>query len=836
MNEVDEQRRDFFVSYTAADRAWAEWIAQTLEAAGYSVVIQAWDFLSGGNFVLDMDEALRQSERTIAVLSTAYFESSFAQAEWAATFATDPASDMGRLIPVRIEDFAPGGLFNSITYVDMVGLEEDEAKGKLVSEIEARIGGRREPASTVTFPGDTPGWTAFPPTLPSLWNLPTHLRNFSGRRRLIERIEDSLDGERVCVLHGLGGVGKSRTAIEYAYLHRSEADIIWRVRAREESAARSDLAELAEALGLVGPDVRQDDAVKAAMAWLATNNSWVLIIDDVVSPERASELIPAGDRGKVLITSQSATGWSVISSMVEVDVLDVDEAREFFAERTRGSGTEVDRLAEVLGRLPLALEQAASYMEATGIDISGYCNRLREHAPTLFEANHPLDYDETVASTWRVAMAEMSAHGDAGWVLELCSLVAPDWFPRGVFDGGDPRFLSNSIISDVRLDSAIAEMRRFSLVSLDADRISVHRLVQWAVRNALDRGELRERVAEMKVILLGAWPVQGGRHPTEWPACVALAPHLEAFARLRLEVDSEDAISAAYGLYLVAVYLRSRGDLHSAELLFEESLTLVEPFDQGAEEVLFDLLNEYGFLLTQLGKHEDGIRCQERCLQMIDELGLAGTDQAAGAMSIAGASFCEAGDDARASRLHSEALEIFRAQSPPDNHKIGSTLGNLGNMRRREGDLAGALKLQREALELLEAEHGPTDIEVAITLSGIARVQRDAGEMAGAAESMNRALEIFEDTAGPESMEVARSCHDLVGVMAELGNFSMARQHVERALNIYREALGAADPRLLGPLDALARLCHELRDPLGQAQAESQMRRIITDAEEEGHN
>jgi hypothetical protein len=94
--------KDFFISYTKADKAWAEWIAWTLEEVGLSVIIQAWDFRPGGNFVLDMQRSASGAEKTIVLLSPAYLQSEYTQPEWAAAFAQDPKGTARKLIPVRI--------------------------------------------------------------------------------------------------------------------------------------------------------------------------------------------------------------------------------------------------------------------------------------------------------------------------------------------------------------------------------------------------------------------------------------------------------------------------------------------------------------------------------------------------------------------------------------------------------------------------------------------------------------------------------------------------------------------------------------------------------------
>src|SRR5215218_5021303 len=100
----------FFVSYTRADREWAEWIAWQLEDAGHETVLQAWDFPPGSNFVHEMQQAAATADRTVAVLSPEYLASEFASAEWYAGFRQDPVGADQRLLPVRVRDCKPEGL------------------------------------------------------------------------------------------------------------------------------------------------------------------------------------------------------------------------------------------------------------------------------------------------------------------------------------------------------------------------------------------------------------------------------------------------------------------------------------------------------------------------------------------------------------------------------------------------------------------------------------------------------------------------------------------------------------------------------------------------------
>jgi TIR domain len=149
--------RDFFVSFNKADRAWAEWIAWQLEEAEYTTYFQEWDFRAGGNFVLDMQNAAARATRTIAVLSPAYLASRFTQPEWAAAFANDPTGEKGSLVPVRVQDCDPQGMLRVVKFIDLVGLDEDIARHRLIEGVDPT---RPKPIFAPTFPptsGPPPG-------------------------------------------------------------------------------------------------------------------------------------------------------------------------------------------------------------------------------------------------------------------------------------------------------------------------------------------------------------------------------------------------------------------------------------------------------------------------------------------------------------------------------------------------------------------------------------------------------------------------------------------------------------------------------------------------------
>jgi tetratricopeptide (TPR) repeat protein len=819
--------KDFFISYNKADRSWAEWIAWQLEEEGYTTVIQAWDFRPGSNFMLDMQQAASEAERTIAVLSPDYLASAFTQPEWAAAFVQDPTGEKSILLPVRVRETDTKGLLRPIVYIDLVGLDEATAKARLLAGLP---GAPRKPTTAPNYPGTpkhaVPNRPRFPGALPGTWNVP-HQRNpnFTGREKLLTDIRTALtSGQHAALtqaISGLGGVGKTQLAVEYAYRYATEYDIVWWVRSEEPSTLAAEYVALAAELGLPEQNAREQATIAQAVRhWLGHNSGWMLIFDNANNQKDMHDYLPQGATGHVIITSRDHN-WRGVATTLSVRVLAQDESVDFLLKRTGQTDREAAaRLAEELGNLPLALEQAGAYMEETGRSLSAYLQLFQTRKGEILKRGTlSTDYPATIATTWELSFQKVQEASPAGAdLLNLCAFLAPDDIPQEILrEGGEhlPESLATAVADPLAFDDAVAALRHYSLVEVDIDKdaLSVHRLVQAVVRDRLGEDE-RKLWAEVAMRLAyEGFPFDTNDMNT-WKAATRILPHVLAVTGHVEELGVASEIAGSL-LNNVGVYLTEFAQYTQAKGVFERAVILGEAAYNPDHANVDAYVNNLGLVLRKLGNLAEAREHYERALAISEAAYGPDHPNVAIYANNLGSVLWASQDLVEAQKHYERALAIDEATYGPDHPNVANRVNNLGTVLQDLGDLAGAREHYERALAIDEAAYGPDHPNVAISVNNLGQVLRKLGDLAQAQAYFERAIAIGEAAYGPNHPQVAIYINNLGDALQDLGNPQGARAHYERALTIDETAYGPDHNTVAIYANNLGNVLRELGDLAG---------------------
>jgi tetratricopeptide (TPR) repeat protein len=627
-------------------------------------------------------------------------------------------------------------------------------------------------------------------------NLPPRNRVFTGRQALLTRLHRDLTrGKSAAVvqaqaLHGLGGIGKTHLVLEYAYRHASDYELIWWVTADQPAAIPGQLVALASRLGLP-EQVEQAETVAALLDELRHHDRWLLIFDNAEDPRDLHPSWPRGGGGHVLVTSRNPA-WAGLAATVPVEALSRVEAIRFLRRRAHLDEQAADALAEALGDLPLALEQAAAYLEETGTPPDEYLMLLRKRAPELFALGRPPSSEQTIATTWSVSLDHVRTTTPvAQGLLSLCAFLGPDDLPRALLADHPealPEPLGAAVRDGIAFQQALGALRRYSLVTVRDDSISVHRLVQIVVRHSFDPDGQQRWAATAVRLILAAFPDQAA-DVGAWPAAARLLPHALA-ATDHADATRSDPTAIAALLDKAGSYLWSRAEHAQAKALHKRRLAICEARLGPDHPGTAHSLNSLAAVLADQGDLDHARTLYERALTIYEAS--LGPDHSTTVLSLTnlGRVLRAQGDLDAARALHERALATCEARLGRDHSLTAQSLSNLAAVLHDQGDLDGARPLLERALLIREGHHGPNHPATAYCLSGLADVLHDQGDLEHARALHERALTIYEAHLGKDHPTTAHNLHNLATVLRDQGDLDGARTLVEHALTIREARLG----------------------------------------------
>ena len=587
---------------------------------------------------------------------------------------------------------------------------------------------------------------------------------FIGRDGLLDRLADLLgtppqakESPATCVaLSGLGGVGKTRLALEYAWRRGGGYHALFLIGADSPQAIDRNLAALCGPALLNLPEKDQPDEGRqkgAALAWLNHHPGWLLILDnadDEAAAQAVEALCPHLSGGHLLITSR-LPNWSAAIQPVAVDVLAPAAAADFLLRRTAGRRSvqpddpaRAAALAHELGHLALALEQAGAYIAKLHLGFAQYLDQWRSRQPAVLGWYEPrlMQYPRSVAITWQTSFDRLQPA--ARRLLQRLAWLAPAAIPATLLDVPIP-----GSTADPR--EALAELEALSLASWSDDGtvFAVHRLVQAVTRHGqaddTEKPALGEALDWINDAFFG-----NPQDVLSWPVLDPLAPHAQAVATHAADNHLDGPSARLFNQ--VGVLLLEKARYAEAEPLIRRALEIDEArFGKDHPNVARDL------------------NSLARVLQDTNRL-------------------------TEAEPLMRRTLEIDEASFGKNHHNVVRDLNNLATLQQATNRLTEAEPLMRRALAIFDASFGKYRPNVAILLNNLAQLLHDTNRLTEAELLMRRALEIDGACFGRDHPNVARDLNNLARLLHDTNRLAEAEPLMRRALTIFHKSLGPDHP------------------------------------------
>jgi tetratricopeptide (TPR) repeat protein len=662
---------------------------------------------------------------------------------------------------------------------------------------------------------------------------------FTGREDVLTQLETALLESNAAALtqpqaiRGLGGIGKTQTAVEYAYRHRNAYSAVFWVKAELREELMTGFGEIAKILQLPQQDAQDQSLIVAAVKdWFKTHERWLLIVDNADDLKVVQEFLPSSAQGHVLLTTRAAATGQ-IAQAVELKKMSHHDGALFLLRRAKRiadqaeweAATESDQkvaleIAQEMDGLPLALDQAGAYAEEMMLSLTEYLNLYRlEGAKLLAERGELATDHPSVTVTFRLAFAKVQQRSPAAVdLLRVCAFLAPDDIPEEIFTAGTSVLaepLRTVAANALDFTKAVGEAGRFSLIerNSNAQTLNIHRLVQEVLRDEMEPKTRRDWLEQTVELINQAFPSIEFK---DWSLCERLLPHVIVLSSFE-NVDSSELPELGRLFNQAGGYLEARGLYALAETFLMRSIEITKRQLGEEHPYLAASLNNLAGLYKSQGRYSEAEPLNLRALE-VDECcyGIDHSEVATDLNNLAEL-YATQGRYSEAEQLYARSLEIRERQLGVDHPSVATSLNNIAELYRIQGRYTEAEPLHLRALEIKERQLGVDHPDVAISLNNLAILYKFQGRYSEVESIFLRSLEISERQLGVGHPNVATSLNNIAELYRIQGRYTEAEPLYVRSLEIWKRLLGIDHPNVATSLNNLA-LLHEVQGRYSEAE------------------
>ena len=653
---------------------------------------------------------------------------------------------------------------------------------------------------------------------------------FTGREAVLLQLHDALKtGGNTALtqaISGLGGIGKTQTALEYAERYESEYEWVLWTRADSADELRQGLAALTVPLGLPEQtEPNRDAQTVATVKWLQTHPNWLLICDnadfsDTWTPADFKAILPANRQGHLLLTSRSHNfDPLIVSSPIELDTMTVRESYRFLMQRVRRERKNESRpereaaiqIIEALGCLPLALEQAGAYIwtkkQRFAIYLVEYRKRakelLRDSPPKFGEYNRDPETSayHTVWTTWDLNFAAVKRESEAAAeLLTFSAFLANAPIPCELLIKGAPHLenalaaaFANADNGEAAYDDLLEPLLRYSLIQkqIDAQTYTLHRLVQTVLRGGLPEEEQKQW--RERVVLAACNAFTFGEHDT-WLQCERLMLH----GRLCSVYISQDAINYSLAgtlLGKMGSYALETAKYGEAKSLYQQALNILQNALPQGHPALAIILNNLAIINEKEGHYNDAEKLVKQAVEIcLANYGLAHSLTLLCRSSLASILAVQ-GKVTEAEALHRQTLAIQINMKPQNVLNIATTLNNIAIICKDDRRYSEAANLFRQALEIFQRTYKKSHPSIATMLDNLGEVYLRQYQYNQAEPFCTHALEMRREMLPAGHHDLAVSLNNLAVLYCYQGRYEEALPLIQESLDTSR--IGAREPHRL---------------------------------------